>query len=573
MNSVGLITVSARDTRSGLDDAYSFDGGETWQAESTFTLTEGTLNAWDIHVRDKAGNIAVYDSDYVYDLSDPDTTAPVIDSVEIVYGGDSVNGYYPSAKLVITAHDDDSGIRTTNAYAFSGFTYPEWGDTYEYIFTTTSNIYHNGVKVRDNAGNIAAYSDSWETFKPEMMDITGPSVNTIKLYFDDVWYGYNICKQESYEIGVTDSQCGMPADAYAIALQGTDPGDVEWQESTVFILNGFIPEDGSSATIKLVIYTRDLLGNIGYKNMSWAYASYIDDKEPTIFGVHMADIDEETGDVTVRVIARDLRRGNLQASGLADEAYSFDGGATWPEGAESVTIDGVTYQVDAQIAQAMLGIEGLVENLDENGEPDINRIIMAYLAYEELTEEQKLFVANYDELEVYMQALAEENHTDESSGIGASGLEWYIEVSGTVKPLESEEAAALQETVGQNTPLMMYDISLYDIVNGAEYEPGEPVTVRLPAPDMAGYAGVVIVHQKDDGTIEYIEATIEGDELVFVATSFSSYGVVGYVGQSPLVLAGGTNLGWLIWLGIGVVLLAAFIALLVIRKNKALADE
>ena len=62
--------------------------------------------------------------------------------------------------------------------------------------------------------------------------------------------------------------------------------------------------------------------------------------------------------------------------------------------------------------------------------------------------------------------------------------------------------------------------------------------MRIPAPDMEGYDGVVIVHQKADGTIEYIEATVEDGMLVFVATSFSSYGVVGYIGQSPLALTG-----------------------------------
>ena len=94
-----------------------------------------------------------------------------------------------------------------------------------------------------------------------------------------------------------------------------------------------------------------------------------------------------------------------------------------------------------------------------------------------------------------------------------------------------EEAEALQQTLGENTLLMMADISLYDMVNDTEYKPGEPVEVRIPTPDMEGYDGVVIVHKKDDGTIEYIEATLEDGELVFTATSFSYYGVAGYIGK------------------------------------------
>lgn len=239
-----------------------------------------------------------------------------------------------------------------------------------------------------------------------------------------------------------------------------------------------------------------------------------------------------------------------------------------PEGVESVTIDGVTYEVDAQIADAMLKIEDIAENLDENGEADINRIIMAYLAYEELTNDQKLFVENYDKLKEYMEQIAQKNHIDETSGISVSGLDWYIQISGTFQQLDGEEAAGLSELVGENTLLMMYDITLYDIVNDAVYEPDGPVTIRMPVPDMESYDGVVIVHQKSDGTIEYIEATIEGDELVFTATSFSYYGVVGYNGLSPLNLGGTADFSWIIWICIGVLLIAALGVLLIVRKKK-----
>ena len=245
---------------------------------------------------------------------------------------------------------------------------------------------------------------------------------------------------------------------------------------------------------------------------------------------------------------------------LEDEDVAEGGGTV------SVSIDGVTYEVDSQIAAVMTQIESV--GVDENGKPDINDVISVYLAYQDLTDDQKLFVANYDELEAYMQALAEQNHTDGQSGISVSVLDWYIQVAGTAASLSSEEAAALQEALGENTLIVMYDITLYDMINDMEYEPEGPLEVRLPAPDMEGYDGVVIVHRKDDGTIEYIEATIDGDELIFTATGFSFYGVVGYMGRSPMEL-GAADWSWLIWLGIGVVLIAALIALLILRKRKA----
>ena len=249
-----------------------------------------------------------------------------------------------------------------------------------------------------------------------------------------------------------------------------------------------------------------------------------------------------------------------------------DSSQTGTSGTESVTINGVTYTVDTQTAGVMTQIEGLVA--DGNGESDINSVISTYLAFQELTDDQKLFVANYDKLEAYTQAFAEQNHTDEATGISASGLDWYIQVRTTAHTLDSQEAAALQQNVSDgNKLLMMVDISLYDLINDTEYEPGQPVTVRLPAPDMSGYDGVVIIHQKDDGTIEYIEAAVEGDELVFTATSFSSYGIVGYNGRSPLELVSAPDLGWLIWAGAGIVLIAALIVLLVLQKRKTTASE
>ena len=76
---------------------------------------------------------------------------------------------------------------------------------------------------------------------------------------------------------------------------------------------------------------------------------------------------------------------------------------------------------------------------------------------------------------MYVQAFAEKNHNDEATGISAEGLDWYVQVQATAYVLDSEEAAALQQGVGDNTLLMMVDISLYDLINDTDYEPGEPV--------------------------------------------------------------------------------------------------
>lgn len=67
------LTVDASDALSGLaDKPYSFDGGSSWQAESTMTYTENTSNIV-VKVKDAAGNIAAYSP---INIANIDKTAP-----------------------------------------------------------------------------------------------------------------------------------------------------------------------------------------------------------------------------------------------------------------------------------------------------------------------------------------------------------------------------------------------------------------------------------------------------------------------------------------------------------------
>ncbi|HNZ63944.1 MAG TPA: hypothetical protein PKH23_06425, partial [Bacillota bacterium] len=98
----------------------------------------------------------------------------------------------------------------------------------------------------------------------------------------------------------------------------------------------------------------------------------------------------------------------------------------------------------------------------------------------------------------------------------------------------------------------------------------------------SGYDGVVMAHYTEDGRLEYIEAEAVDGELVFDAISFSLYGVVGYVGQSPLELTDDTKPSgepveetpWL-WIVIGALGAAgiAALAFVIIRKQKKAGPE
>jgi len=250
------------------------------------------------------------------------------------------------------------------------------------------------------------------------------------------------------------------------------------------------------------------------------------------------------------------------------------------DGQVSVTIGGVTYVVDEAAGAVMEKIAELMKA----DKPDENAVAELYRAYEALTDAQKAQVkaANYADLEALMNKVGTANHADEKTGVRAENLPWYIKIVVEQKEPSTDIYKTLQGQLGGNKLLVMWDISLMNLLTGEKYEPTETVRVRVPAPDASGYDGVVMAHYTEDGRLEYIEAEAVDGELVFDAISFSLYGVVGYVGQSPLELTDDTKPSgepveetpWL-WIVIGALGAAgiAALAFVIIRKQKKAGPE
>ena len=85
----------------------------------------------------------------------------------------------------------------------------------------------------------------------------------------------------------------------------------------------------------------------------------------------------------------------------------------------------------------------------------------------------------------------------------------------------NEEQKATFAVVDRNN-IQAYDISLKD-ESGASVQPDGYVQVRLKVPN--GYTGskCVVYHQESDGTLTPVDAVLEGEYLVFVTDSFSTY--------------------------------------------------
>ncbi len=72
----------------------------------------------------------------------------------------------------------------------------------------------------------------------------------------------------------------------------------------------------------------------------------------------------------------------------------------------------------------------------------------------------------------------------------------------------------------------IYIFDAYFESNGVRVQPSKPVTVSVPVPDGFNKSYCFVYHINDDRTIELMMASVEGDMLVFEATSFSHYAVV-----------------------------------------------
>lgn len=238
----------------------------------------------------------------------------------------------------------------------------------------------------------------------------------------------------------------------------------------------------------------------------------------------------------------------------------------------TVTVEGVEYTVDEEIAAVMEDIAALMETLPAGGASleDIADIFALEQAYQALSEEQRPFVANYGDLETAMENIRAAIQSDGATGVNVTGLPWYVGLK--VERLEENGGlwSELQEQAGEEeTLLALFEISLIDYVTGAVYEADGEVTVTMPAPDYEGYDGIVILHRKSDGSIEYIQPTLNNDgTITFVLRSFSAVGVLGYKGASPVdLIAEKEAAPWWPWLLVALGVAAVIVVLILRRRN------
>ena len=82
-----------------------------------------------------------------------------------------------------------------------------------------------------------------------------------------------------------------------------------------------------------------------------------------------------------------------------------------------------TIEVIEDLLVPKAGDTALPEDFSELTEEQVEDILSAYRAYEALTDDEKLFVENYEEFEAVLEKLGEEFHYDNESGVDVRGNE------------------------------------------------------------------------------------------------------------------------------------------------------
>ena len=249
----------------------------------------------------------------------------------------------------------------------------------------------------------------------------------------------------------------------------------------------------------------------------------------------------------------------------------------------TVTINDVTYEVSEATANAIEVIEELLvpkagdtslpEDFSELTEEQVEDILSAYRAYMALTDDEKLFVENYEDFEAALNKLGEEFHYDDESGVDVRGnevLPWNVKINVQPQTVSEEQLTAIRETLGEEVDMMLLcDIHFTDMLDGNEYEPDALVTVRIPVPDSYdGNGTLTVVHIKDDGTYEYIKCTVKDGYAIFSTASFSMYGLAVFTGDLSELLSQNTanNLTW-IWIALAVLAIGGLTTLIFIKKR------
>lgn len=157
-------------------------------------------------------------------------------------------------------------------------------------------------------------------------------------------------------------------------------------------------------------------------------------------------------------------------------------------------------------------IPEITENPDENTDNIFDR--------KDEPEDKRPQNAATDITETEMEVIAQQNHTCDGITVSGIDLPWYVQFrvsGGDDYQFTNEEDAAIFKS---------YEFELWDTQKNTEYKipDGEYISVTVPV--KAGYT-YSIEHLLDNGAMETIIPSVDGDTMTFSTHSFSPFGIAG----------------------------------------------
>ena len=222
------------------------------------------------------------------------------------------------------------------------------------------------------------------------------------------------------------------------------------------------------------------------------------------------------------------------------------------------------------------------EKVTENTSYDA--VLALLRTFYKLGEKQQLALENSDEVKLAQKIVAKHNHNNAYTGVKVDGLEWNIRL--VVEETDNETVLnGIKEKLENNDILTIWDIYLEDVLTGKKYKPEDTLKLKIPTNLMGDYTAydyLKVIHYTDDGRIELLNCEVENGCVVFSASEFSWYGVVGFMNETeetigdnltqdspvtPQVDISQNNSSPILWVVIAAVGVAALAVLAVMKKR------
>ena len=208
------------------------------------------------------------------------------------------------------------------------------------------------------------------------------------------------------------------------------------------------------------------------------------------------------------------------------------------DGEKTLSENGGVYNLENIRDDVVISVKNISKNPEEvtmdnlnnvpneiASEKDVTDVVKATLAYNSLSDEEKARVTNLSALKKAQQEAGEFNHS--TQGISISGVDWNIKLVVTNWTENEEKMTAFNEKLDRRSLLSLYEIHLVDVLADKNHEVpyGQKISVNMPAVDLTGYQNIVVAHEKNSGSMEYLDVNIVDNTAQFQTSSFSMFGI------------------------------------------------